>query len=187
MLRLTIMRGVSGSGKSTLARNLPGVVVSRDSLRESFFPIPVEDYYQSPNLRDMEDSITRIQDAAIESLLRDGKDVIIDNTNIEWKYVKALANIGYACGADVRLHVIDVPLDYAISRVIHRAAEGGRYVDEAIIRKQYERFQKTKNLQLEAPQVIKPYHGSPGRPKAFLVDIDGTLAHRTCPIHQKGV
>lgn len=181
MPKLTIMRGISGSGKSTFAQNLPGIKVSRDTLREAFFPMPVADYYRADKdvLRERENTITRIQDATIESLLRAGKDVVVDNTNIEWKYVKALANIGYACGADVELKVVDVDVHTATARDLNRKMEGGRYVGHEVIFKQYRRFQGTKDKQLDPPHVVKPYHGTPGKPKAFLVDIDGTLAHMT--------
>lgn len=178
MSKLTILRGISGSGKSTWAREQNAVVVSRDAIRASFFPnFTDKEYYTAPNLRDMEDSVTHIQDAAIAQSLKAGKDVIVDNTNIEWKYVKALAKIGYAEGAEVEVKVFDVPLGDAVDRVAVRHAAGGRHVDYAIIRKQHDRFQGTKDRTLDEPVVVKPYHGTPGKPKAFLVDIDGTLAH----------
>lgn len=178
MSTLTILRGVSGSGKSTWARQQNAVVVSRDDLRETFFPnFTPEEYYKSPLLREMEDSITRIQDATIASLLEAGKDVIVDNTNVEWKYVKALAKIGQAAGADVNIKLFDVPLGRALTNAEARANAGGRLVEPHIIRKQHERLQGTKDRQLDEPVVVKPYHGTPGKPKAFLVDVDGTLAH----------
>lgn len=178
MSKLIILRGVSGSGKSTWAENQSGVVVvSRDKIRTAFFPMPDADYYKSPILRDMEDSVTRIQDAAIEQSLKAGQDVIVDNTNIEWKYVKALAKIGNRVGAEVEIKVFDVPLNIALSRNAQRAALGGRNVPEDVIRKQHSRFQGNKTKELEP--VISPitYSGTPGKPRAFLVDIDGTLAH----------
>lgn len=178
MSTLTILRGISGSGKSTWARSQNAVVVSRDDLRETFFPnFTSEEYYKSPLLRDMEETITRIQDATIAALLQAGKDVIVDNTNVEWKYVKALAKIGYAAGADVRIKLFDVPLGRALTNAEARANAGGRLVEPHIIRKQHDRLQGTKDKQLDEPVEVKPYHGTPGKPKAFLVDVDGTLAH----------
>jgi hypothetical protein len=152
--------------------------VSRDALRETFFPnFTPEEYYKSPVLRDMEETITRIQDASIGALLKAGNDVIVDNTNIQWKYVKALAKIGYRYGADVEVMKFDVPVDFAISRDVYRGAEGGRSVGADVIRKQYASFQANKSMTLEPVQDVKPYTGTPGKPKAFMVDIDGTLAH----------
>lgn len=178
MAKLTILRGISGCGKSTWAQQQNAVVVSRDSLRLSFFPnFTEESYYQSPILREMEDSITRIQDAAIETTLRSGKDVIVDNTNVEWRYVKALAKIAQKVGAEVEVKVFDVPLETALGRNKMRSFGGGRYVPEDVIRKQHSRLQGTKTKTLDPVFVPQPYHGTPGKPKAFMVDVDGTLAH----------
>ena len=112
-----------------------------------------------------------------DAIQRLGKDVIADNTNVEWKYVKALAKIGQAAGADVNIKLFDVPLGRALTNAEARANAGGRLVEPHIIRKQHERLQGTKDRQLDEPVVVKPYHGTPGKPKAFLVDVDGTLAH----------
>lgn len=177
MTKLTIVRGVSGSGKSTWARQQNAFVVNRDSMRAAFFPMSDAEYYKSPILRDMEDSVTRIQDAAIKSNLEAGKDVIVDNTNIEWKYVKALAQIGYDAGAEVELKVFDVSLNDCVQRNYFRSVAGGRDVPLEAIKRQHSRFQSTKDKQLVPQFIPRPYNGTPGAPKAFLVDVDGTLAH----------
>lgn len=178
MSKLTILRGVSGSGKSTWAAQQNALVVSRDNLRAAFFPNFTDtEYYKSPILRDMEDSITRIQDAAIETNLRLGKDVIVDNTNVEWRYVKALAKIANKVGAEVEIKVFDVPLQRAINNNTWRAANGGRNVPRDVIEKQHSRLQGTKDKTLDPVFVPAPYEGTPGKPKAVLVDVDGTLMH----------
>lgn len=176
-MKLTILRGISGSGKSTWARQQNATVVSRDDLRATYFPnFTPEEYYKSPVLRDMEESITRLQDAAIATLLKAGKDVIVDNTNIEWKYVKALAKIGYRYGAQVEVKVFDIDLGTAMMRDEFRGRNGGRWVGNEVIKKQYDRLSKNKSMTLDPVFVPEPYNGTPGKPKAFLVDIDGTLA-----------
>ena len=180
MSTLTILRGVSGSGKSTWARQQNAVVVSRDSLRAAMWPdVSDEDYYKADKgmLMTREQEVTLVQDATIGAALKMGRDVIVDNTNIEWKYVKALANLGYKAGADVKIKVFDVPLGRALTNAEARANAGGRLVEPHIIRKQHDRLQGTKDKTLEPPVEVKPYTGTPGKPKAFLVDIDGTLAH----------
>lgn len=170
MAKLTITRGVSGSGKSTWAEAQAGnpAIVSRDRIRMAVFG--TEDFID-------ENLITKIEHAAIAEALRAGRDVISDNTNIEWKYVKPIAAIGRKAGAEVEVKVFDVPLHVALSRNASRAFIGGRDVPEHVIRKQYDRFQGSKNFTLPEPQAVRPYNGTPGKPKAFLVDIDGTLAH----------
>lgn len=177
---LTILRGVSGSGKSTLAESIPGaMVVSRDRLRVAMFGDDGEEYYKVPKevLRAREDAITEAEHAAIRAGLRGGMNVISDNTNVKMRYVQPIANIGYREGAEVKINVVDVPLDVAIKRNAARAALGGRFVPEKVIREQYGALQQSKKHLPNPPQVPDAYNGTPGKPKAFLVDIDGTLAH----------
>lgn len=179
MAKLTILRGISGCGKSTWASQQNAAVVSRDAIRKMMFGDDGPEYYKVDKdvLGARESTVTVVQDQMIAGLLKAGKDVIVDNTNIEWKYVKALAKIGYRYGAEVEVKVFDVPTITAVMRDKFREQRGGRGVGEDIIRKQAERFAKNKSMRL--PEVVppKPYDGTPGKPKAFLVDIDGTLAH----------
>lgn len=180
MAKLTIVRGVSGSGKSTWARQQNAKVVSRDDLRELLFPDEdAKSYYEVPSevFSAREREVTIAQDAMVGAFLKAGKDVIVDNTNIQWKFVKALAKIGYRYGAEVEVKVFDVPLQRAINNNTWRAAQGGRDVKREIIEKQYASFQKNKSMTLDPVAPVVPYNGTPGKPKAFLVDIDGTLAH----------
>jgi predicted kinase len=176
MARLTICRGLSGCGKSTWASVQSGypVIVSRDSLREALFGSADQDYYTTDGLSDREDLITKVEHDAIRRALLSGRDVISDNTNVEMRFVNALAKIGYACDAEVVVKVFDVGVDTAIARNMQRAANGGRNVPEHVIKRQAERFKPHAALP-ERP-VVKPYTGTPDKPKAFMVDIDGTLA-----------
>lgn len=179
MSKLTILRGVSGSGKSTWAEQQNALVVSRDKIRVMLFGSDNADYYEvdKDTLRERESAVTVMQDSMIAGALKAGKDVIVDNTNTEWKFVKQLAKIGHRHGAEVEVKVFDVPLQRAINNNTWRAAQGGRNVSRKVIEKQHSRLQGTKDKVLDAVVKPKTYSGTPGKPKAFLVDIDGTLAH----------
>jgi predicted kinase len=182
MPKLTILRGISGSGKSTWARQQNATVVSRDAIRDMLFPLHADFpnlYYAVPKdqLSENENRVSVVQDSMIAGLLKAGQDVIVDNTNIEWKYVRALARIGYRHGAEVEVKVFDVDVIEACRRDDMRFAAGGRSVGHNVISKQHERFKANKSMTLEPVQDVKPYTGTPGMPKAFMVDIDGTLAH----------
>lgn len=179
MTKLTILRGISGSGKSTWARQQNAIVTSRDSIRHGMLDFTYDEWYGWPVDRrnDMEGVVTELQNASIAALLKAGKDVIVDNTNIQWKFVKQIAKIGYRYGADVEIKVFDVPLSVAQMRVAGRAAQGGMMVPFDVIEKQYNGLKANKNKTLDPVVPPKPYTGTPGKPKAFLVDIDGTLAH----------
>lgn len=180
MSKLTIMRGVSGSGKSTWAEAQVGaLVVSRDRIRAAMFGSADQDYYAVPKeeLHRKENLVTEIQDEAIASGLRAGMHVIVDNTNVRPKFMKPIAEIGFKAGAEVEVKVIEVPLKEAIRRNAQRALYGGRNVPEKVIKEQFNALEQTKDYVLPTPHTPEPYHGTPGKPVAFLVDIDGTLAH----------
>lgn len=179
MPKLTILRGISGSGKSTWARNQNAVVVSRDDLRVAFYGDDSPTYYEVPRdvLREREDFISKVEQAAIKSALLSGKDVISDNTHTMMKYVNRVAKIGWSVDADVELKVFDVRLPVALAAVKHRASTGGRAVPEDAVKRQHDQLQGSKNHKLIPPPSVTPYTGTPGKPKAVLVDIDGTLAH----------
>lgn len=180
MSKLTIMRGVSGSGKSTWAESQPGaLVVSRDRIRKGVFGSDDQDYYavSKEELHRKESLVTKIQDMSIAEGLREGMHVIVDNTNVRPKFIKSIVDIGYKAGAEVEVKVIDVPVSVAIERNAARHAAGGRMVPERIIRDQHEALRNSRNWKPVAPPLPAPYNGTPDKPVAFLVDIDGTLAH----------
>lgn len=180
MTKLTILRGVSGSGKSSWAESQANVVVvSRDQLRVLLFKSDGPEYYSVDKsvLKSREDYITKVENEAIASALRAGMDVISDNTNVRPRYMKSIAEIGFKAGAEVEVKVFDVRLPVALAAVKHRANMGGRDVPENVIREQHGALQQTKDFKLEQPRLPITYSGTPGKPKAFMVDIDGTLAH----------
>lgn len=180
MATLYITRGVSGCGKSTWARSRQGaVVVSRDDLRAALFGSDGPDYYSVHKdvLRKREDFITKAEHAAIKNALLAGIDVVSDNTHIQTKYMKPIIRLAQGIGAKVEVKEFDVPLKTAIARMEDRAVRGGRKVPVDVIQKQHQQLQGTLGFTVEPAPVVQPYNGTPNAPKAFLVDIDGTLAH----------
>lgn len=180
MKKLTIMRGASGSGKSTVARSIPNaVVVSRDDLRRAMFGSDDQDYYSVPKnvLRAREEAVTGAEHAAIRAGLRNGFHVVSDNTNARMKFVNPIAAIGYAEGAEVEIHFVDVPLAVAIQRNKQRHDTGGRLVPESVIRDQHSSLQQSKSHEPVRPFEPTPYEGTPDKPAAFLFDLDGTTFH----------
>lgn len=179
MSKLTVCRGVSGSGKSTWARAQPqAVVVSRDDLRVQFYGSDGADYYQNPALRTREDFITKAEHALIKAGLEAGQHVISDNTNIETKYIKPIVKIAREAGAEVEVKVFDVDASTAAQRNDARASAGGRDVPRRVIERQHSRLKQNKNWKPAEPvPAPEPYHGTPDKPMAVMVDIDGTLAH----------
>jgi predicted kinase len=172
-MKLTILRGISGSGKSTWARNQNAVVVSRDDLRTALFGF---DYHSRTPDHASEELVTASEHAAIKAALKAGKDVISDNTNLRPKFAQAIADIGYALGAEVEVKVFEVTSSVGMSRVQERARSGGRLVPPEVILKQHSQLAGTKDWK-PTKWVPVPYNGTPGKPDAFLYDLDGTVFH----------
>lgn len=166
------MRGISGSGKSTYVETLKNegwTVVSRDAIRETVF----KDYASVD-----EDAVTAIQDNMIDALLKAGRNVVIDDTNIRLKYLKRFAEIAAKHNAGFDVKQFDIDPSMAIWRVQERARQGGRHVPPEVILKQAQGLKSSK-VDMEELYVpaFEPYVRPAGKPWAILVDIDGTLAH----------
>jgi predicted kinase len=168
------MRGYPGSGKSTIARELLGVVVGRDYLREQMFGKHVLD-------SDGEDAVTVAQQAQVRALLAAGRDVIVDDMNVNPRYLRDWAKVARDLG--VRFHVYDVITDAetCVYRDYQRMLAGGRYVGADVIRRVAKSFPIAKwptvTAKPKPTAKIKPYVPDPNRPPVILADIDGTLAH----------
>lgn len=171
-MKLLAMRGISGSGKSTYVETLKQqgwAVVSRDNIRETVFKD-----YQSVD----EDAVTAIQDNMIGVLLKAGRNVCVDDTNIRVKYLRRFAEIAAKHNAEFDVKTIHCDIDEAIRRVQARAAAGGRDVPEGVIRKQ---AQGLKSSKLDMNELYtptwQPYIPNPDLPRAIIFDLDNTLAH----------
>ena len=175
MPMLELLRGASCSGKSTYAEKRRAddpelVVVSRDAIRFAFFG-----KYHGVD----EEMVSVIERAAIREGLESGKDVLVDNTNVRRKFLKALAGIGFELGADVKVTEFSVDEEVALGRNLIRAAETGRMVPENVIRKQIQGLSKritADEVESWRPPVFEKYVPDKRLQKCILFDIDGTLA-----------
>ena len=174
---LIITRGVQGSGKSTFAREWVDaspnsrIRVNRDDIRFALFG-----KYWGVD----EKAVTLVQDAALRAALGAGKDVVLDNTNLQSKNVIDVLKIAGEFGANVQFE--DFPISF--EEAVARDAARDRTVGEDVIRSYFDRFMRgTKNPQfpdiptLPEEWVFPRYEAIDGLPSAVLVDIDGTLAH----------
>lgn len=140
MLELVINRGIPGSGKSTYARKwvFEGTPlnrrarVNRDDIRKQLygvdFGVPVE-----------ETAVTAVENAMIRSLLERGISVIVDDCNINQRYITAFTKIANEFDAEVRVNLIDVELEVAIQRNQGRE----RFVPVHVIKDMYKRLQES--------------------------------------------
>lgn len=183
MSKLILTRGLPASGKSTWAKQwVQGdpdnrVRVNRDDLRQALFGVAYGLTFEQEQL------VTSTQQAAVRAALTAGKDVVVDDTNLNAKYAKEWLKLADGLRALVEWNdsFLDTPLQTCLTR--DRNREGG-VVGERVIMSFYRRYLQGRRMPLEQPQIdgeslsyFQPYSGTPGKPKAFLVDLDGTIAH----------
>ena len=179
MTKLILTRGLPASGKSTCARSLTGYVrLNRDDFRQMLYGKAVLD-------SDGEIAVTIAQHGAVENALKNGMDVVVDDTNFFARGVRALMKIAYKYDAVVEFKdFTDVPLEECIRRdALRREAGQSNFsgeVGEKVIRGMYDRYLKGRQLPLPIPDVprveVEPYDNPDDLMSAVIVDIDGTLA-----------
>lgn len=177
MTTLAITRGYPGSGKTTRARQWVAadptsrVRVNRDDLRFNLFgQYTGLDYSQ-------EQTVTTAQHAAVKALLAAGRDVVVDDTNLRLRHARNYADIALAAGADFEVWDIDTPVEVCIERDDARTP----YVGADVIRGMASKFRfplpPVTPSERTADTPPRPYEPNLSLPTAWLVDIDGTLAH----------
>lgn len=177
MATLHITRGLPGSGKTFWAKAWVAqdpasrARVNRDDLRAM-----VHDGQFIKGVT--EKRIIAARDAAIVTLLRQGVDVVSDDTNLPARTARDLANLARQAGAD--LEVRDFT-DVSIDLCIERDADRERTVGEQVIRDMHTRYLRGRALPLPLPEEPaeagpEPHEPKPGTPSAVLVDVDGTVA-----------
>jgi predicted kinase len=181
---LIITRGLPASGKSTWARAWVGrsrrrARVNRDDLRMTMFGRYVLSGWQ-------EELVTTAEEACVEALLREGVDVVVDDTNLRRRHARAWADLASRLGApfDVRSFT-DVPLEVCLARDAARTAAGERGTGEQVIRDLYSRFLSSGPL---PPVPSPPGSGAPPPvPSALPPSVpDGLPVPATVPTARGG-
>jgi predicted kinase len=167
---LVLCRGIPASGKSTWSQvwvqvNDRRVRVSRDDIRFSLFG-----RYENVD----EVLVTQVEDAQIQRALKKGYSVVVDDCNIEEKFVRRLAAIGYSAGAKVSIKQFDVDLKTAKARNIAR----DRVVPSKVLDSMYSRLTQNPFIDLDKRERVEKYVPDTNLWSAIIVDIDGTIAER---------
>lgn len=180
MSELHITRGLPGSGKTTLAEAwvleapLTRRRVNRDSFRHMMY------FGQSIHDNNTEALITKFTTGTVRQLLRQGLDVIVDDTNLRQRVAREWATLAKVCGAELVVHdLTGVPLHECLSRNANRPGP----VPEHVIRGMHDRHLGQGPLPHPEADVAKvvdsqwlPWEPTEGLPPVILVDIDGTVA-----------
>lgn len=107
-----MLGGIPGSGKSTIAKDLPGFIVSTDSIRKFL--------WDDESVVKHDKLVFEIAENMMKYMLSLGNDVIFDATNLtmerRMKYIRLAKNLG----AHVTVHWIDCPIADAIGRNARR-------------------------------------------------------------------
>ena len=187
---ITILIGVSGSGKSTYTRGIlkshpNSVRLNRDDLRRTLFGVEQTDrsYYQRPDFRSCEKLVSEIVEQSIYDMLNQGRDIILDNTHLQKKYIdEILRRFNHL--TDINLMFVHgtskIDLELFRNRLLERYSndpdpkEAVRYLDRQWndYLKVREVFEANRNFPQTTPQI----KFDKSLPAVYGFDIDGTLA-----------
>lgn len=131
-MQVIITRGISNSGKSTWAvewlEAAPNRArVNQDIIREHLFGDKV-DYSNA-----QESTVAKVQNQLIEGFLAEGRDVVVDNTNLSPKKIEVIEKIAKRHNAEFKIKHFSITLAEAIKRNRQRAVQGGLDVPRGII------------------------------------------------------
>lgn len=187
MSKIEITRGLPGSGKSTYAKRWVAlqpekrVRVNRDAIRWT------QGIREGVGTPAEENLVSVIEKAIVVGAIKEGKDVIIDATHLNDRYIRDWFKLAKIHGVrNVVVVDFDVPVDIAITRDLERWNAGGRYVGAAVIEKMAERAKVGVHGELpRAPKFTavdrfnrRPIaEFDPELPNAYIVDTDGTMAN----------
>lgn len=147
MSRIVICRGISGCGKTTFARELVSLGykrVNKDDLRVMFD--------SSEYSRENEVFIYLARKQLISLALRNGHDVVVDDTNCQAKDVKEIAKLARKVQptVDVRVATFTTPFEVCVERNSKR--EGKVKVPVEALQRQHKLLQSNpecKELSME--------------------------------------
>ena len=157
--KLLALRGLPASGKTTYAKELVNkgwVRVNKDDLRAML--------NNSKFSKDNESYILSLRDEIIISSLVQGKNVVVDDTNLDHKHLIHLESIAGEFLSDFEIKFFDTP----VKECIRRNALRENPVPEKVIYTMNQRY-------LTPPPAVIEYDDE--KEECIIVDVDGTLAH----------
>jgi predicted kinase len=161
-----MMKGLPASGKTTAAKKMV-----EDAPVNSWKRVNKDDLRAMLDCgrwsKGAESIVKEVRDFIVGKALSEGKNVVVDDTNLHPMHEKRLREI--AAEHDATFHIKDLT-DVPVQECIKRDKMRPGSVGEEVIRRMYKEF--------ISPEVRVPINQprSTGKPPAVIVDIDGTLA-----------
>lgn len=188
--KLILTRGLPASGKSTYAKKWveekpeERVRVNRDNLRKQLF-----NYWYHPSTiphgkqQEREHEVTHHQTNIILKGLRSGKDVIVDNTNLNPRVFRDFQKL---LKQFPKVEFTNVDFNTPVKECLRRNSERERKVPEHVIHSMAARYTNgdgTKFHLFPGTYPTKPIILPTERKNTFGFDMDGTLANVDSILH----
>lgn len=172
---IVILRGLIASGKSTWAKefvkeNQDYKRVCRDDIRHMLSAYTFDDVNEK--------LVTKLEKAAIEDILKDGYNLIIDRQNLNLNYLKK--DIDYIISICTALNITyEIVMKYfpiTLTQAIERDSKREFSIGEKVIKKTWKAYELELKRMLERNKII---YQAPQEnlPKCIMVDVDGTLSN----------
>lgn len=177
LTEILVLRGFPGAGKTTFAKSLNSTHsrVSRDDIRATLTGRSdkfVGDYK-------FEESVTKVQENLVRSIISTGRSVVIDDTNLRLKNARKWVALANELGVESDVTNFKPSLDELLARNAKRMDS----VPEKVIRDLYTRFPYDQWQQVLLPEMrehaSRQYKPNPLLTPCVTVDLDGTLALHT--------
>ena len=181
MKKILILRGLPASGKSTYAKNLltqnphAGKRLNKDELRAMLD--------NSVHSKTNEKFIENVRDMMLVEALKEGKNVVIDDTNLSERPVERIKEVvqKYIRDSGEAVHIEIKDIKTSLEECLERDKKREKKVGENVIMKMYKQH------------ILKDERGPHYQeqddtlPAAILCDLDGTLAilHDRSPFDAK--
>lgn len=164
--------GMQASGKSTYCKqfikdNQDWKCVNRDSIRHML------SNYSFDNKN--EKLVTLVERKAMQAILDQGYNLLIDKMNLNNKYLQDDVTFIQSQYSDVEFEYMEFPI--TLGEAIERDKKREFVIGESVLKQTWRKYELELREMLER---AKPKNTSnKNKPFAYLLDLDGTIAHAT--------